>query len=133
MLAKLPANIQAGFQGYNGTILPSFWSNWKPTHPAPYVVGLLMQPLNNDYSVSMAGNIQSNLKASPLIKTVLFSTHATGAEDIQEYDSLVQQHVDLIIDQPYSAPALLPSITAAAMQGIPTVLSDASENSQYTR
>src|SRR4051794_39957153 len=40
VLAKLPADVAAAFNGYPGEILPSAWAGWKADHAAPYKVGI---------------------------------------------------------------------------------------------
>src|SRR3990170_5571316 len=43
VVAKLPDDVAAGYNGYPVEVLPSAWSDWKPTHAGPYEVGIIWQ------------------------------------------------------------------------------------------
>jgi ribose transport system substrate-binding protein len=70
------------------------------------------------------GELEAELKATPGVANVIAYT-AASAQDVsgqlQQFQSLIQQHVDLIVTLAASGPAFIPAIQQAAAAGIPTV------------
>lgn len=134
VLASLPANARAWYNAYPVGVYKSQWADWKPKHAAPYTVGLAFGPIINPFQTAIYNGIQDALKKSPLVgKVIPLATPGGGAiaQDVQNYNSLVQQGVDLIIAEPTSTASLADSIQAAANQGIPTIMWINSLDSKY--
>jgi ribose transport system substrate-binding protein len=123
-LSKLPGNISAWYNGADAPILNSAWSDWKPKHAAPYTVGISYGALTNPFQTGFFNAIQRDLRQSRMIKNVV-AYSIPGSNDIQvqlqQYNSLVQQGVDLIFMQPTGTAADQLAIEAAGQAGIPTV------------
>ncbi|MBO0682111.1 MAG: substrate-binding domain-containing protein [Candidatus Dormibacteraeota bacterium] len=125
VLSALPANVRAWYNGYEVPVYKSQWADWKPKHPAPYTVGLAFGPIINPFQTAIYNGIQASLKKSPMVGKVIALAAPGGsniAQEVQNYNSLVQQGVDLIIAEPTSTASLADPIQAAAKQGVPTIM-----------
>ena len=134
VLGSLPANVAGSYNGYEVPVYQSQWANWHPNHAAPYTVGLAFGPVINPFQQAIYDGIQAALKQSPLVGNVIALASPSGADiaqDVQNYNSLVQQDVDLIIAEPTSTASLADSIQSAANQGIPTIMWINSLDSRY--
>jgi ribose transport system substrate-binding protein len=133
-LGGLPANVRGWYNGYEFPIYKSQWADWKPKHPAPYTVGLAFGPIINPFQTALYNGMQDALRKSSLVgKVIPLATPNGGAiaQDVQNYNSLVQQGVDLIIAEPTSTASLADPIAAAANKGIPTIMWINSLDSRY--
>src|SRR3954452_227540 len=70
VLAKLPADVSAAFNGYPAEIVPSAWAGWKADHAAPYKVGILWQPPVSPVMVKMHDEMKSALESSGAVQIV---------------------------------------------------------------
>src|SRR4051794_18882334 len=70
VLAKLPKEVAAAYNGYTAPVLPSAWANWKPSHPAPYKVAILSDPPVNAFQTTLFDSIKSTLQKSGDIQVV---------------------------------------------------------------
>src|SRR3954454_1234608 len=61
VLAGLPHDVSAAYNGYTGEVLPSAWAGWKPTHPAPYKVAILSDPPVNAFQTTLFESMTSAL------------------------------------------------------------------------
>ena len=125
VLGALPANVRGWYNGYETPIYRSQWANWKPKHPAPYTVGIAFGPIINPFQTAIYNGIQTSLKQNQMVGKVIPLAAPSGsniAQEVQNYNSLVQQGVDLIIAEPTSTASLADPIQAAAKQGIPTIM-----------
>jgi ribose transport system substrate-binding protein len=129
-IADLDTVHQKAYGGYmaypnaNAKITKSPWAGWKPTHAPPYKVAVLWGPLTTDWQVQATDNIQKFLKRSPMVSGASFAssgnTYDVGAQ-LQDYDTIVRRHPDLIILQPLTPESFIGPIEKAAKVGIPTV------------
>ena len=99
LLASLPASVRSLYVGYGSPVLKSVWSNWKPK-TSKLVIGVSFSALDNPFATELYGLINSELRRTPGVKKVISfaassPTDVTG--QIQQYTSLVQQHVNLIV------------------------------------
>jgi ribose transport system substrate-binding protein len=122
-LALLPTAQREQFLGYSGRLFKSAWTSWKPTHPAPYKIGIALGPLFNPTQHVLLASLQSELKSVPGVGRVITKVpnDLAIAQQIQQYQSLVQQHVDLIVLEPIAPKPFVSAIDAAARKGIPTL------------
>ena len=90
-----------------------------------------MSELTNGDEISLYKHLVSGLKALPNVSRVVAYTapNYTVASSLQEYQSLVQQHVNLIVYQPAVASAFIGPVKAAAAAGIPSVAIEAQVDS----
>jgi ribose transport system substrate-binding protein len=123
VLAALPAATRAMFAGYAFPVRKSSWSSWKPAHHGRYTVGIAWSQINSPFQLTVVNKIEAELKADPLIgKVILQSTSSFDvAQQIQQYQSLVQQKPNLIILEPLVGDAFIGPIDKAAAAGIPTI------------
>jgi len=125
-VAQLPKELQSFYTGLPYHIQPSAYANWKPRHAAPWTIGFLDGPLNNPYTVVLLKDMQywaKKLEAQGLLKnfvSVAAPDYTVGPQ-IQQFNSLIQQKVDLIIVLPNSAPPLVPVIERAYNSGTAVV------------
>jgi ribose transport system substrate-binding protein len=125
VLGALPASVRGWYNGYEVPVYKSQWADWKPKHAAPYTVGLAFGPIINPFQTAIYNGIQESLKKSTLVGKVIPLAAPGGsniAQEVQNYNSLVQQGVDLIIAEPTSTASLADPIQAAANQGVPTIM-----------
>jgi ribose transport system substrate-binding protein len=124
VLAKLPADVAAAFNGYPGEILPSAWAGWKADHAAPYKVGILWQPPVNPVMVKMHDEMKSALEASGAVQIVA-DVAPQGPTDVpgalQLFDQILSNKPDLIILSPIASEPFIKKVDEAGQAGIPVV------------
>ena len=132
---KLTKALQHDYTGWNQPIQASAWANWKPKHKPPYKVAIVWSAPSNSWNAYTFKLIQKFLKQSPLVNKNLIVTTASSqqavSEQVQQFNSAVQQGADIILNNPLSPTALAPAIEAAGKQGIPVVSAINSVDSPY--
>lgn len=125
---------RALYAGYQGTIYKSAWRNWKPKHDPPYTIGMSWDFLGNSWQTFIFNSVQKYLRRAKGVGKVIAvaSPDYNPANQIQQYQSLVQQGVDLIVLQAGASPAFAGPIAAAAAKGIPTVTTINQIDSPYS-
>ncbi len=124
LVAKLPPEQQAAYEGYGYTVHKSPWADWKPQGPGPYKVGVAWGPTTAGFQVDMGKALVDRLKASPLVSDVDYRTMGADVNvpaQIANFNAMVNKGVDIIVVEPLLAPAMLEPIKKAAEKGIPTV------------
>jgi ribose transport system substrate-binding protein len=117
----------AGYTNFKGStiqLLESAWKDWKPSHPAPYKVAISWGQLVSDFNVQAAQDMKKRLEADPDVSEVTLQTTGSNldvAQQLQQYNSLVQQKPDIIVLETPSADSFIAPVAKAAAQGIPTV------------
>ncbi len=123
VVATLPAQYKAAFNGYASTIYKSAWANFKPKHAAPYTIGItITQPINS-FQAQLAALLQKDLHAIKGVgKVTLLTAPPTGlTTQIQQANQLIQQKVDMIVAEPLVPQAFAGIAAAAAKAGIPFI------------
>lgn len=121
-LAGLTPTYAKNYSGYINTVHKSHWANWKPAKATGFTVGIIMANTDNAPQASLLAAMKAGLADHPRISRVIVDVDNNSLPtELQQYQSLVQQGVDLIILQPLSQAAELPLVEAAAMKGIPTI------------
>lgn len=136
LVAQLPKQLQGYYQGLPYAITKSAYSSWKPKHGPPWTIGFLDGPLNNPYNIGIQQDMEfwaKKLEAAGILKNFVFraAPDFTVGPQLQQFNSLIEQKVDLIIVQPNSTSALVPAIQAAYNAGIPTVTTSGVVGSPY--
>src|SRR3954453_3336736 len=114
----------ADFKGSTVKVLKSRWADWKPSHPGPYKVAVSWGQLVSDFQVQIVDNLKKDLGGYKNIGDVAVRTTGSNldiAQQLQQYESLVQSKPDLIILESPSPDSFNGPIQKAAAQGIPTV------------
>ena len=110
----------ANYNGFNGTIYKSAWSTWKGK-TSGVKVGILIDGLTNPFQPVLESSLESDLKAYGYSTVALAPSSASVTNQLQGYQTLLNDHVDLIIAQVQSPTAYNSLIDKAAKQGIPTI------------
>jgi ribose transport system substrate-binding protein len=116
-----------GYADYKGStvqVLKSRWADWKPAHPGPYKVAVSWGQLVSDFQVQIVDNLKKDLAGYDSIGEVEVRTTGSNldiAQQLQQYNSLVQSKPDLVILESPSPDSFNEAIQKAADQGIPTV------------
>lgn len=124
VVASLPASDASGYNLYQEPVLPSAWAHWKPTHPGPYKVAILWQPVVNTFVPAVLNSLTSALKASGKVQIVASVAPQNPTDipgDLQLFNQLVAMKPDLIIAFPLAAGPFVAPINAAGKVGIPVV------------
>lgn len=123
LLSALPAEVQAAYNGYPGTVEKSAWAAWKPEGSGPYKVGIAFGPTANPFQTSLLDSVKATLEADPQVSDVVALTSPDNnvTPQLQQYRSLVQQDVDIILYQPNAPEPFVPVVDEAAKAGIPSV------------
>jgi ribose transport system substrate-binding protein len=114
----------ADFKGSTIQVLKSRWADWKPSHPGPYRIAVSWGQLVSDFQVQIVDNLKKDLGQYSSVGNVEVRTTGSNldvAQQLQQYDSLVQSKPDLIILESPSPDSFDGPIQKAAAQGIPTV------------
>jgi ribose transport system substrate-binding protein len=134
VVAQLPDDVAAGYNGYPVEVLPSAWSDWKPSHPGPYRVGVIWQPPVNPTIVQMHDHMITELQASGEVEIIAdvapqSPTDVPGA--LQLFDQLVAKKPDLIILSPIASEPFAAKVDAAGAAGLPVVTPFLPVESEY--
>jgi ribose transport system substrate-binding protein len=126
VVSGLPPLQRSFYQGLPYTVLPSAYSHWKPKHGPPWTIGFLDGPLQQPENASLMSDYQywaKQLEAEGLVKTLIAraAPDYTVATQLQQFNSMIEQHPDLIMVEPNSNTALIPAIQRAYKADIPTV------------
>jgi ABC-type sugar transport system substrate-binding protein len=110
----------ANYDGFDGTIYKSPWSTWKGVSGS-VKVGILIDGLDNPYQTALEGSLESGLKAFGYTSIALAPSASSVTNQLQGYQTLLNDHVNMIIAQVQSPTAYNSLIDKAAKDGIPTV------------
>ena len=114
----------ADFPGSTVKVLKSRWANWKPTHPGPYTVAVSWGQLVSDFQVQLVDHLKQDLADTKGVGEVEVRTTGSNldiAQQLQQYNGLVQKKPDLIILETPSPDSFNGPVQKAADAGIPTV------------
>lgn len=137
VIAKSSATIRSAFNGYPVPVHPSPWSNFKPNHGPPWVIGWAWNELNA-YATGNRDGI--NLEFAQYKKLGLVSSYVptltnvpNGAtQQAQEIRTDVQKKVDIIISALTSPTALNSVIEEAAKANIPVISESGTSTDPHT-
>jgi ribose transport system substrate-binding protein len=110
----------ANYNGFDGTIYKSPWSTWKGL-TGNVKVGILIDGLTNPFQPELENSLQSDLKALGYSTVALAPSSVSVTDQLQGYQTLLNDHVNVIIAQVQSPTAYNTLIDKAAKQGIPTI------------
>jgi ribose transport system substrate-binding protein len=105
-------------------IVDSAWKDWKPNHAPPYTVAISWGQLVSDFNVQATRLMEEDLRKDPDIGDVIVKNTGNNldvAQQLQQYNQIVQQKPDVILLQTPSADSFIGPVNKAAAQGIPTV------------
>ncbi len=108
------------YDGFDGTIYKSPWSTWKGAS-GNVKVGILIDGLDNPYQTELESSLESGLKAFGYSTIALAPSAASVTNQLQGYQTLLNDGVTMIIAQVQSPTAYNTLIDKAAKQGIPTI------------
>jgi ribose transport system substrate-binding protein len=110
----------ANYDGFDGTIYKSPWSTWKGA-TGSIKIGILIDGLDNPYQTALEGSLESGLKAFGYSTIALAPSASSVTNQLQGYQTLLNDGVKMIIAQVQSPTAYNSLIDKAAKEGIPTV------------
>jgi ribose transport system substrate-binding protein len=110
----------ANYDGFDGTIYKSPWSTWKGV-TSGVKIGILIDGLTNPFQTVLESSLESGLKAFGYSTIALAPSSASVTDQLQGYETLLDDHVTMIIAQVQSPTAYNSLIDKAAKEGIPTV------------
>ncbi len=110
----------ANYNGLNGTVYASPWKTWKGK-ASGVKIGILLDGLGNPFQTELESTLTANLKAYGYSTTVLAPSTASITNQLQAYQTLLGDGVDMIILEAQSPTAYNSLIDKAAAHGIPTV------------
>jgi ribose transport system substrate-binding protein len=130
VIAGLDAEHKAAMGGYADfpqstvKVLKSAWSDWKPSHPAPYNIAVSWNQLVSDFQVQAVNSMKKYFGDDKNVGSLTIKT--TGStidvgQQLQQYNQLVQAHPDLIILETPSQDSFNGPVQKAKAAGIPTV------------
>jgi ribose transport system substrate-binding protein len=123
VLARLGSSYTAQFNGYATPIFASAYSNFRPKGSPPYTVGVAVTAPISPTQAALIPLLEKDLHAVKGVgKVVLLTSPPTGLTTmIQQTQSLIQQHVSVIIAEPLVPQPFIPIAAAAAKAGIPFI------------
>ncbi len=110
----------ANYNGFDGTIYKSPWSTWKGKASGPKI-GILIDGLTNPFQPELENSLQSEFKALGYSTVTLAPSANSVTDQLQGYQTLLNEHVDMIVVEAQSPTAYNSLIDKAAKEGIPTV------------
>jgi ribose transport system substrate-binding protein len=119
-LVSTLGSYAANYDGFDGTIYKSPWSTWKGVSSG-VKIGILIDGLDNPYQTELESSLQSNLQAFGYTTIPLAPSATSVTNQLQGYQTLLDDHVSMIIAQVQSPTAYNSLIDKAASEGIPTI------------
>jgi ABC-type sugar transport system substrate-binding protein len=113
-------NYAANYNGFDGTIYKSPWSTW-PGKSSGVKVGILIDGLSNPFQPELESSLESGFKALGYSTVALAPSSDSVTNQLQGYQTLLNDHVDMIVAQVQSPTAYNSLIDKAAKEGIPTI------------
>ncbi len=110
----------AYYDGFDGTIYKSPWSTWKGL-TGKIKVGILIDGLSNGFQPVLESSLESDLQAYGYSTIALAPSSASVTDQLQGYQTLLNDGVNMIIAQAQSPTAYNSLIDKAAKEGIPTI------------
>jgi ribose transport system substrate-binding protein len=110
----------ANYNGFSGTIYKSPWSTWKGKKSG-VKIGILIDGLTNPFQPVLEHSLESELKAFGYSTVTLAPSANSVTDQLQGYQTLLNDHVDMILAEAQSPTAFNSLIDKAAKQGIPTI------------
>jgi ribose transport system substrate-binding protein len=130
VIAALPQAQQdalAGYSDFEGStvkVLKSRWADWKPGDAGPHKVAISWGQLVSDFQVQTIDQLKEQVGMAEGVGEVEARTTGSNldiAQQLQQFNSLVQGKPDVIILQTPSPDSFNGPIQKAAAKGIPTV------------
>ncbi|HKR99561.1 MAG TPA: substrate-binding domain-containing protein [Candidatus Dormibacteraeota bacterium] len=130
VIAQLDAEHKAAMGGYADfpqstvKVLKSALSDWKPTHPAPYNVAISWSQLISDFQVQAVNAMKKYFGDDKNVGSLTIKTTGSTidiAQQLQQYNQLVQAKPDLIILETPSQDSFNGPVQRAKAAGIPTI------------
>ena len=123
VLAGLAPTYASQYNGYATPIFKSAWANFKPKGKPPYTIGLAFTQPINSFQAAMIPMLEKELRAvNGVGNVILLSAPPTGlTTELQQANSLIQQHVAVLVIEPIVPQAFIPIAARAAQAGIPTI------------
>ncbi len=119
-MVKSLGSYAANYNGLDGAIYKSPWSSWPGTS-SNVKIGILIDGLDNPYQTVLESSLVSGLKSFGYSTIALAPSATSVTNQLQGYQTLLDDHVSLIIAQVQSPTAYNPLIDKAAKESIPTV------------
>jgi ribose transport system substrate-binding protein len=110
----------ANYNGFDGTIYKSPWSTWKGKSSG-VKIGILIDGLTNPFQPVLESTLESDLQAFGYSTVALAPSSNSVTDQLQGYQTLLNDHVNMIIAQVQSPTAYNTLIDKAAKEGIPTI------------
>ncbi len=124
VVAALPPEQRKAFAGYPREVRRSPWADFEPKGDPPYKVAISWALLTNAYQVDALETLKSALETNPDVGEVVVRTlNAVNVpEQLQQFQSLLQEDPDIIIAEPLQPEPFVPLVKKAAAAGIPTIV-----------
>ncbi|MBR7834387.1 substrate-binding domain-containing protein [Actinospica durhamensis] len=120
VLAALPSDLKALYNGYSTAVYKSAFASWKPSSSTNKTVGLLLSETNNGYQLALQSILEGQLKAAGYtVDAVTSSDQVT--DQVADFNQMVEQKVALIVYEPLSSSAFTTAVSTAATAGIPSI------------
>lgn len=123
VISTLGPSYKSQFNGYATPIFKSAWAHVKPKGTAPYTIGVSVTQPISPTQAALIPLLEKDLHAVKGVgKVVLLTSPPTGlTTQIQQTQSLIQQHVSVIVVEPLVPQPFIPIAAAAANAGIPLI------------
>lgn len=119
VLAALPKNLRALYNGYPVTVHKSAFASWKPKSTNK-TVGFLLSETNNGYQLALESILGGMLKHAGYKVDQVTSTDQV-TDQVRDFNQMVEKKVGLIIYEPLSSSAFTTAVSNAAAAGIPSI------------
>lgn len=122
VVAALPENVQAAYNGYSSTVHASPWADWAPEGSGPYDVAVVFTETGPPYQATLLQETVAALEDSDAIGTVTITQSGRDVgTQVSNFQAAIRGGADLILYQAIQGDALIPLIDQAAEEGIPSV------------
>jgi ribose transport system substrate-binding protein len=122
VLAKLPEDVQAGYNLFPEAVQASAWADWKPKHSGPYKLYFSPGNVSTPYIQAMLATFKDlNAKTSAIQDVVVQNSNNDVQTQIQQLRQAIRQKVDVMVVLPLSPTSVKPIFDAAGKAGIPVI------------
>jgi ABC-type sugar transport system substrate-binding protein len=123
VISALGPAYTSQYNGFPTPIFKSAFANFKPKGSPPYTIGIAVTQPISAFQAAIIPMLQKELHAVKGVGKVILLTSPPSAitTQVQQANSLIQQHVTILITEPTVPQSFIPVDARAAAAGIPVI------------
>jgi ribose transport system substrate-binding protein len=136
VVSSLPADLQSGYDGFDGFVGKSPWVDFKAKHGPPWTIGYASSYAGNTWRSESLNELEEVLvpkyKEAGLLKEfIVTQSNLNDTTQIEQAHQLIDQGADILLFCCTST-AMVPVIDYAGEHGVPVVTFSGHTDSEYS-